>query len=107
MAHLTDEQADKVFSILVQFGMSESSRRDFCLYVREGTPGNKVYPFKGPFGRGGKVTVSNSAVAVNYFQKDCNPERLALCAELNELLKEFSPISGYSSPVMSAKVDKR
>lgn len=107
MAHLTYEQADKVFNILIQYGMKKDLRRDFILYVSRSTPGDKEYRFMGEFGRGGKVTVSNMGVRVGYFSKDCTPERLARCIEANELLREFEPIPGFLSSVTSARVDKR
>lgn len=93
MAHLTDEQADKVFSILVQFGVHKNLRRDFVDYVtRPNHHLSKEYRFMGEFGMGGKLYISLSGVRAGYYVEDDSPSFRKRIKELNLLLEAFQPV---------------
>lgn len=91
MAHLTKEQAEKVFDIIVKYGAKPNLKDYFVDYVTKPTSAHKEFRFMGEFGGGGKLYVTFLKVYAGFYREDSTPERARRVDEANAELAGFKP----------------
>lgn len=92
MAHLTDQQANEVYDILVRYGARESQRFRFLECAAKVDEHNKEYLFGGEF-ESGKLHVSSRSVSASCSMKHETHRRLLRLAELCVVLQSFKPLT--------------
>lgn len=89
MVHLTHEQANKVYDLLVCYGATPT-KREYLLYLCEDHPWGYEFRFMGIFGRGGELLFNSyDGLRANYYPEDRTPELDQKMETLNQELKEF------------------
>lgn len=84
---LTEEQANKVFDILVEYGANKIDRYSFISYLSK-QHGNHEFRFRGIFGFGGKFRLNDySGFQADYYPENYTPELDIKMVELEARLK--------------------
>lgn len=92
MAHLTKEQANQVFDIIVKYGAKPNLKNYFVGYVtKPAASTHKEFRFMGEFGSDGKLYVTSLKVYVGFYREDSTPERERRVDEANAELAVFKP----------------
>lgn len=91
MTHLTKEQAEKVFDIIVKYGAPTNLKDQFVSYVTSPEQWDKEFRFRGEFAGGGKLHVTRDGACVSFYPEDRTPERVARQAEVNAELAHIVP----------------
>jgi hypothetical protein len=90
-AHMTPEQAEAIWDILVEHAgasPSESPRQQFVFHQTRSNPGAD-YRFQGLLSFGGKFWVNDDRWYINCYREDERPERLAIIEKVNGLLAKL------------------
>lgn len=84
---LTEDQANAVYDILVQYCGASSDEHDQYSFMYHQTTGCREYRFMGNLGFGGRFWNLLREWSVNCYTEDVNPERQVMIDEANKALK--------------------
>lgn len=90
MKKLTEDFANKVYDILVQFGAQESERSDFIYHHCVDKYGCSEWRFCGVFGFGGKYRSGWNGVTA--YPENITPKMQAELTKCNLLLKQLNDV---------------
>ncbi len=87
---LTEEQANKVWDILIEVGGAIKDEHWRDMFVRYATDDLVEFSFQGYLGFGGKIYGGVRGVFVDCYHDEHTPERDRIITEINEKLKEMN-----------------
>lgn len=97
--HLTDDQANEVWDVLVELaGANERDRDTFVRYLTSPEPFGQEYRFIGVLGFGGKLHFNTFRGArVSCYPEHHTPETKSVLDAVNERLRRINAQGGYDA----------